>query len=46
LRIRGESVRSIFKRFSCALAEVHESCKAIEDLVFDRKHARALTKTN
>jgi hypothetical protein len=44
-RIRGESVRSIAKRFSCTLAEVHKVLDRFAETVIDdktRKHSLAL----
>ena len=44
-RIRGESVRSIAKRFSCTLAEVHKILDRFAETTIDdktRKHSLAL----
>ena len=44
-RIRGESVRSIAKRFSCTLAEVHKVLDRFAEITIDektRKHTLAL----
>jgi hypothetical protein len=44
-RIRGESVRSIAKRFSCTLAEVNKVLDRFADITIDdstRKHTLAL----